>query len=109
MPARPIYKPAGFLRLATIRHVDSDTLTARISFDPQSAGVSQLNIEALNRLPVVQLPLAYLSAGGGFIGGKVAEGTPVVVGQAEGSDQLFIVSFIATDPFSQSGPNRKII
>lgn len=95
----PIFKPAGFLRLATIQSVDVSTMTAFITFRDAISGTDDSK-------PVpAQLPIAYLSAGGGFIGGWPGEGTPVVVGQAEGASHYFIVSFLARDPAARSSTN----
>lgn len=93
----PIYRPAGFLRVATITRVDPSTMTAYVSFRPTSAGMSSVGTDD-STATVAQLPISYLSAGGGFIGGLPAEGTPVVVSQAEGSSHYFIVAFLARDP-----------
>lgn len=92
----PIFKPAGFLRIATIVRVDPDLMTAYIVFRDSIIG-SDDSLE----FPA-QLPIAYLSVGGGFIGGLVSPGTPVVVSQAEGTGNYFIVSFLAQDPSSRN-------
>jgi hypothetical protein len=92
----PIFKPAGFLRLATITRTDPSTMTAFVTFRDSIVGSDDSS-----EFPA-QLPIAFLSAGGGFIGGAVADGTPVVVSQAEGSGNYFIVSFLARDPASRS-------
>lgn len=100
----PIYKPAGFLRVATITRVDPTTMTAYVSFRPTSAGMSVVGTDD-STPTVAQLPIPYLSAGGGFIGGLPAEGTPVVVSQAEGSSSYFIVAFLARDPAARIKTN----
>lgn len=97
----PILKPAGFLRVATITKVDAATMTAYVSFRPSSAGMSGVGTDDSTPHPA-QLPIAYLSSGGGFIGGLPAEGTPVVVAQAEGASNYFIVAFLARDPSARS-------
>lgn len=96
----PIHKPAGFLRVATITRVDPDTMTAFVSFRSSSSGMSGVGTDDSGDYPA-QLPIAYLSSGGGFIGGLPSEGTPVVVSQAEGSSHYFIVAFLARDPAGQ--------
>jgi hypothetical protein len=97
----PILKPAGFLRVATITRVDPATMTAYISFKPASAGMSGIGTDDSRPQPA-QLPISYLSSGGGFIGGLPAEGTPVIVSQAEGASNYFIVAFLARDPSSRN-------
>src|SRR5271170_6938401 len=95
----PIHRPAGFLRVATITRVDPSTMTAYVSFKPSSAGMSGVGTDD-STPTIAQLPISYLSAGGGFIGGLPAEGTPVVVAQADGTSHYFIVAFLAWDPAS---------
>lgn len=96
MAHSPIFKPAGFLRLATIVEVDTDLMTAFVKFRPDSpSGTSDSTKHP------AQLPISFLSAGGGFIGGFPAEGTPVIVAQAEGSSSYYIVQFLARDPIAQ--------
>lgn len=88
----PVFKKSGFLRVATIKRVDLSHMVAYISFRDSVIGTDdRLEYSA-------QLPISYLSADGGFIGGAPAAGTPVVVGQAEGSNAYFIVAFLFTDP-----------
>lgn len=93
----PIHKPAGFLRVATITRVDPDTMTAFVSFRSSSSGITGVGTDDSASVPA-QLPISYLSSGGGFIGGLPSEGTPVVVSQAEGASHYFIVAFLARDP-----------
>lgn len=95
----PIHRPAGFLRVATIIRVNAATMTAYVSFKPSVAGMSGIGTDD-STPTIAQLPISYLSAGGGFIGGLPAEGTPVVVAQADGSSHYFIVAFLAWDPSS---------
>jgi hypothetical protein len=100
MPSNPIFKPAGFLRLAHIQSIDESTMTAKISFGIKS-NTSSSDISLVppdQQDSFAQLPISYLSAGGGFIGGGVSPGTPVVVGQVEGKSYWNIVSFLARDP-----------
>lgn len=97
----PILKPAGFLRVATITRVDPSTMTAYVSFKPSSSGMSPIGTDDSTAQPA-QLPISYLSAGGGFIGGLPAEGTPVIVSQAEGASNYFIVAFLARDPSARN-------
>lgn len=87
-----VIKMSGFLRLAYVDHVDLDLMVAWVSFNASSIGSRG------DKTFPAQFPISYLSSGGGFIGGMVASGTPVVVGQAEGSSSFFIVSFLARDP-----------
>ena len=99
MPTQPpsnydIAKIPATLRLASIDHVDTDTMTAYVKLTNASIG-------SPNVYPA-QMPMAYLSAGGGFIGGYVAEGTPVIVGQTDGATSYFIVAFLARDPAAQT-------
>lgn len=97
----PIHTPAGFLKVATIVSVDQANMRAYISFRPSSAGMSGIGTAGSTPL-IAQLPMAWLSAGGGFIGGLPAPGTPVVVGQAEGGSHWFIVSLLARDPAAKN-------
>jgi hypothetical protein len=92
-----IFKPAGFIRIGTIVKVDPSTMTATVKFSAdKSIGTSERNgVQA-------QLPISFLSSGGGFIGGHVAGGTPVAVSQAEGSGGYFIVAFLARAPSALS-------
>lgn len=96
----PIFKLAGLVRLATIERVYPDTMTVEISFT-NNMGNTSLRPKT-RELYLAQLPLSYLSAEGGFIGGLVAEGTPVAVVQAESGHHYYIVSFLARDPASKS-------
>jgi hypothetical protein len=97
----PIHTPAGFLKVATIVSIDQTNMRAYISFRPSSAGMS--GVGTAGSTPVIaQLPISYLSAGGGFIGGYPAPGTPVVVSQAEGGSHWFIVAFLARDPAAKN-------
>jgi hypothetical protein len=89
----PILKPAGFARLATIKEIDTSTMTAYITFRPDSA----IGQDGSDRV-TAQLPIPYLSSGGGFIGGFPAEGTPVYATQVEGSSSYVIIGFAARDP-----------
>lgn len=100
----PILKPAGFLREATITRVDPSTMTAYISFKPSSSGMSGIGTDDSTACPA-QLPISYLSAGGGFIGGFPAEGTPVIVSQAEGASNYYIVAFFAKSPAARNTIN----
>lgn len=93
----PIFKPSGLVRLATITRVDVATMTAYVSFRTDTA----LGNDGTTQVPA-QLPIPYLSAGGGFIGGYPAEGTPVYVSQVEGTSTYAIVSFLARDPVARS-------
>ncbi len=95
-----IFKLAGLVRLATIERVNPDTMTVEVSFtnDMGSASLRSKNRE----LYTAQLPISYLSSGGGFIGGLVSEGTPVAVVQAESGHHYFIVAFLARDPAIKS-------
>lgn len=95
--AGPIFKPAGFSRLATIVRVDASTMTAYVSFRSTASGISGVGTDD-STPTIAQIPIPYLSAGGGFIGGLPAEGTPVIVSQAEGSSHYFISGFLARDP-----------
>ena len=92
----PIFKPAGFVRLATITRVDTSTMTAYVTFRPDSP----TNGDGASHV-IAQLPISYLSAGGGFIGGYPAEGTPVYVSQVEGTSSYVIVAFAARDPVAK--------
>jgi hypothetical protein len=98
--ASPIHRPAGFLRVATITRVDPSTMTAYISFRSARAGISGVGTDGSTDT-IAQLPISYLAAGGGFIGGLPSPGTPVVVSQAEGASHYFIVAFLARDPAAQ--------
>lgn len=100
----PIFKPAGFLRVATITRVDPATMTAYISFRSSLSGMSGVGTDDSTEMPA-QLPISYLSSGGGFIGGMPANGTPVVVAQAEGASNYFIVAFLARDPAARVTTN----
>lgn len=96
----PIFKIAGLVRLATIEKIDADTMTVQISF---INNLGNNSLKSYSReLFTAQLPLSYLSSGGGFIGGLPEEGTPVAVAQAEGGEHYFIVSFLARDPAVRS-------
>ena len=92
----PILKPSGYLRLAAIKSINQSTMTAKIVFRNSISGTDD------GQPTLAQLPMSYLSAGGGFIGGWIGEGTPVVVGQSEGGGHYFIVAFLARDPASQT-------
>lgn len=98
-----ISKPAGFMKLATIDSVDPQLMIAYVKLRDPSIGSSEI-------VPA-QLPISYLSSGGGFIGGLANPGTPVVVAQAEGSSNYFIVSFLARDPSAKNiiGASKIII
>src|SRR5271166_2465955 len=94
-------KPSGYLKVATIDHVDLSTNTAWVKLRDRSFGSAQV-------VPA-QLPVSYLSSGGGFIGGMPAGGTPVIIGQAEGSNAYFIVQFIIQDPAPQNTTRPALI
>lgn len=95
-----IFKLAGLVRLATIERVNPDTMTVEVSFTNDMGNTS---LRSKNReLYTAQLPISYLSSGGGFIGGLVSEGTPVAVVQAESGHHYFIVAFLARDPAIKS-------
>lgn len=96
----PIFKRTGLVRLATIKHVYPDSMTVGITFN-NYIGDSSIR-RGDDDIWTAQLPASYLSAGGGFIGGIVSEGTPVAVVQAEGGHHYFIVAFLAKDPSSKS-------
>jgi hypothetical protein len=96
----PIFKPTGLVRLATIEKVYPDTMTVDISFANNMGDTSLRSRKS--HLSKAQLPLSYLSSGGGFIGGLVAEGTPVAVVQAEAGHHYYILAFLARDPASNS-------
>jgi hypothetical protein len=89
-----ISKPAGFLRVGTISSIDPDFMIASVKLRSPSIGS--------NEVVSAQLPISFLSSGGGFIGGWVKPGTPVVVSQAEGSGSYFIVQFLARDPAARN-------
>ena len=72
MKQGPVFKPSGFARLATITKVDTSTMSAYVTFRPDSP----LGNDGANQI-LAQLPISYLSSGGGFIGGYPSEGTPV--------------------------------
>ena len=93
MMSGPIFKPAGFTRLATIKKVDPATMTAFITFRPDSPS----GVDGSDSV-TAQLPISYLSSGGGFIGGLPGPGTPVYVSQVEGTSSYAIVGFAARDP-----------
>lgn len=106
-----IFKPAGFLRLATIQKVYENTMVADITFNNYTADISSdISLRPSNQqIYKAQLPVSYLSTGGGFIGGKVGEGTTVAVGQVEGNSHYFIVAFLARDPGARGTiPNKQI-
>lgn len=86
--------PSGFVKVATLDHIDVATLTAYVKIRETPLGRSQT-------VPA-QLPMAYLSSGGGFIGGKPKGGTPVLIMQAEGGANYFIISFLAQDPSARN-------
>src|SRR5665213_848905 len=92
----PILKPSGYLRLAAIKSIDQNQMTAKIVFRNSISGTDD------GQPTIAQLPMSYLSAGGGFIGGYIGAGTPVIVGQAEGGGHYFIVAFLARDPAAQT-------
>jgi hypothetical protein len=94
--AEAIFKPAGFLRTATIIKIEPNTMTATIRFSPNNA----LGSTDKSGVPA-QLPVPYISSGGGFIGGYIGSGTQVVVAQVEGG-QYIIVAFLARDPAANS-------
>jgi hypothetical protein len=71
-------------------------MSAYVTFRPDS----QLNNDGARDV-LAQLPIPYLSAGGGFIGGFPAEGTPVYVSQVEGTSNYAIVAFLARDPVAR--------
>lgn len=96
MAQGPIFKPSGLVRLATITKVDTSTMSAYVTFRPDSP----LGNDGVNQI-LVQLPVPYLSSGGGFIGGFPAEGTPVYVSQVEGTSTYAVVGFVARDPIPQ--------
>jgi hypothetical protein len=87
-------RPSGFLRVASIDHVDLSLKIAYVKIKDSPIGQAQI-------VPA-QLPISYFSSGGGFIGGKPAGGTPVLVAQAEGGANYFIVSFLAQDPSAKN-------
>src|SRR5258708_247682 len=99
-----IHRPAGFLRVATIVRTDPSTMTAFISFRPTNSGLSITGTDG-SKEAIAQLPISYLSSGGGFIGGVPANGTPVIVSQAEGASHYFIVAFLAKDPSAKTTTN----
>jgi hypothetical protein len=104
MPDKPTQPPSkydvvkipGTLRLASIDHIDTNLMIAYVKLTQNSLG-------SPNVCPA-QLPMAYLSSGGGFIGGYPGAGTPVLVAQADGASSYFIVAFLARDPAAQN-PN----
>jgi hypothetical protein len=95
-----IFKLTGLVRLATIERVYPDTMTVDISFT-NNMGSNSLRSKS-RELFLAQLPMSYLSSGGGFIGGLPTEGTPVAVVQAESGHHYYIVSFLARDPAAKS-------
>jgi hypothetical protein len=96
MSQGPIFKPSGFARLATITKVDASTMSVYVTFRPDSP----LGNDGANQV-LAQLPISYLSSGGGFIGGYPAEGTPVYVTQVEGTSSYVIVAFASRDPVAK--------
>ena len=96
----PIFKQIGLVRLATIEHVHPDTMTVDISF---SNNMGNPSLRARGReLALAQFPVSYLSAGGGFIGGMITEGTPVAVTRAEAGEHYYVLAVLSKDPVSSS-------
>lgn len=86
--------PAGWARLGTITSIDQATMTAKVMFRSAQLGPPS---EVL-----AQLPMSFISSNGGFIGGYVASGTPVVCLEAEMSGVYYIIAFLPRDPSTKS-------
>ena len=85
---------SGYLRIGTIQSINQTTFTAQVKFsDIQYGQTDQIT---------AQLPVSYLSSGGGMIGGYVEAGTTVVLGQAESSGIYYIVAFLGKDPAARN-------
>ena len=78
--------PASWARLGTITSIDQATMTAKVMFRSAQLGPPS---EVL-----AQLPMSFISSNGGFIGGYVASGTPVVCLEAEMSGVYYIIAFL---------------
>jgi hypothetical protein len=89
-----VQRPSGFIKVASIDHIDLATKIAYVKIKDSAIGPPQI-------VPA-QLPISYFSSGGGFIGGKPRGGTPVLVAQAEGGANYYIVSFLAQDPSAKN-------
>ena len=96
-----VFSNDSFLKKATVVRTDASTYTIYVKFRTNTVGTPD------SKEVPVQLPIAYLSSGGGFIGGLVQPGTPVIVGRAEGSNSYFIVGFLGKDPSAQSSSANK--
>lgn len=94
--ADPIFKRTGLVRFAIIDKVYPETMSADISFTNDLSGNSLK--PSAKEVYRAQLPISYLSIGGGFIGGLPALGTPVAAQQAESGHHYIIVAFLAQDP-----------
>lgn len=86
--------PSSYLRIGTIISINQQNFTARVQFSGSQLGQSDQT--------VAQLPTAFMSSSGAMIGGYVATGTPVILGQAESSGIYYIIGFLGNDPASSN-------
>jgi hypothetical protein len=84
--------PVGLLRKAFIVEVNEQKgyITAELEFAPKTIAIDR------QKRKKVQVPFAFYSGDGMFMGGKPQLGTPIVIGQGEGT-QWYFVSFLVSN------------
>ena len=81
---------SGYVKIGTIVSINQNTFTAQVKFSDSQLGQATQT--------TAQLPVAYMSYGGGLIGGYVETGTLVALVQGETSGIYYIVAFLGGDP-----------
>lgn len=84
--------PVGLLRKAVIVDINEQKgyIVAELDFASKTLGIDK------QKQKKVQVPFAFYSGQGMFIGGKPKLGTPIVIGQGEGT-QWYFVSFLVSN------------
>jgi hypothetical protein len=85
--------PVGLLRLAHIIEINEQQgyITAELEFASKTLAIDK------QKQKKVQIPFSFYSNEGMFVGGKPKLGTPVIIGQGEGTNWYF-VSFLVSNP-----------
>jgi hypothetical protein len=86
--------PVGLLRKAVIVEVNEQRgyITAELDFASKTLAIDR------QKRKKVQVPFAFYSKNGMFMGGKPQLGTPVIIGQGEGSQWYFVSFLVANIP-----------
>jgi hypothetical protein len=91
MTSVPVSQPVGLLRLAKVVSHNPQRGFLEAELDLSAQAIAQ------DKKRRIQIPFSFYSVSGSFIGGKVAPGTPVIIGQGEGG-QWYFVSFRVSNP-----------